>query len=176
MLTIASVLLGQLFVSGFFFDASDSTPITDVGTDFLNRAVIVAIAAAFLVIPLKIILSLFLSGRELSEDATRKELDDADERLPKMRRIGYVLIGLWVAGSGYGITMFVMNFSQAAMVKWLTTFFGSFFMDVIILFSLKVAVTVVIGLLLMKIAKYRIILVIASGIAGKLISCLMRFF
>lgn len=173
MLILISALVGQLFVAGYFFDASDTTPIYADTSTFVTKAIVVSISSTLLMIPLKVIISQFLAGHEITEKATRKELDDADKRTPKLRTIGYICVSAWFIGCGYAIIMFAINFTTIALQKWLICFFGSFGYDVILMFNIKVLTKVAVAVILMMLVRSPLMLTLAGAISGKLVDWMM---
>ena len=176
VLIIFSSLLGQLFTTGYFFDAQDTQPIGESLDGYMQKAAIVGIAASLLVIPLKIIISIFLAGKELNEKAKRKELDEADKKERNKRGFGYILIFFWIIGSGYAISMFALSFTSIALQKWLLTFFSSFFFDTIIIFNIKMFLKVIVALILMSLAKFPIMLTLAGSIVSYIVDTMMAWF
>ena len=176
VLIIISTLFGQLFSAGYFFDAEDTTPISESLNGYMQKAVIVGIAASLLVIPLKVIISAFLAGKELTEKSKRKELDEADKKLQKKRLLGYIFIFFWLVGSGYAIAMFALSFTSIALQKWLLTFFSSFVFDVIFMFNIKLLLKVIIALILMSMARNPIMLTAAGSIASYIVDTMMAWF
>ena len=176
LLIIAAVFIGELFTTGYFFDAQDKTSISESGSAFVGQAAIFSIASALLMVPLKIIISLFLAGKPLDRKATRAQLDASDRSRILSRKIGYILIALWLAGCGWGVAMFVVSFTEPALDKWLITYFATFFHEVVIVFQLKVLFKVLIALLLMKLMRSPIMLTVAGAIAEKIVDFIMKWF
>lgn len=172
-LVIAAALIGQLFTSGYFFNSKDTQPISEDLAQYCQKAMIVGLAASLLVIPLKIIISVFLSGIELKEKAKKKEIEEAERKQPTFRLIGYVLIGFWLVGSGYAISMFAVNFNLIALGKWQLAFFTSFLIDVIIIFNLKMFFKVILALILMSLARFEIMLTVAGLIVSHVVDAVM---
>ena len=172
---IISTLFGQLFSTGYFFDAEDTHPISESTNGYVEKAVIIGIAASLLVIPLKIIISIFLTGKELNEKVKRKELDQADKKEGFKKTLGFSLIFFWLIGSGYAIAMFALSFTSIALEKWLLTFFSSFLIDVIIIFNAKMFFKVLIALILMSMAKTQLMLTVAGSIASFIVDKVMEW-
>lgn len=115
-----------------------------------------------------------MSGTEIDEKAKLKDLEESEAKLAKKRMIGYILIVIWLIGSGYAIAMFAISFSSVALQKWLLAFFASFGYDVIIVFNMKMFLKVFIGLLLMSVARFPIMMTIAGSIASKIVDTVMH--
>ena len=173
---IISVLFGLLFCTGCFFDAQDETPISVNLNRYIQKAVVVGIVASFLMIPLKIIISNFLAGKEITEKAKRKELDEADKKLGIKRIVGYFLIFFWLIGSGYAIVMFALNFTSIALGKWLLTFLSSFLFDVIIMFNIKMFFKVLVALILMSMVRSTLMLTLVGSISSYIVDSMMAWF
>ena len=176
LLIFASVIVGQLFCTGYFFDGQDKTSIGDDTGGFMGRSVIVAIASCLLMIPLKIIIGMFLIGAPPDPKGKRADLDAAEESLPKKRRIGYISVGCWIVGCCYSIVMFAFSFNANARAKWIITYFGSLFADNAVVYHLKLFSKLALGLILLKIAKDPIMMQIAGSCAGKCIDCIIGCF
>lgn len=168
MLILLSALIGQLFVSGYFFNAQDTSPLGQ-DSSFVSKAIIVSIAAVFLMIPLKVIICIFLTGAEFNENDPREVFEEDERKVATKRLLGYIGISAWMIGCGYAIIMFAMNFSTIALGKWLITFFCSFGYDAVLMFNIKVFFKVLFGLLLMYMVRNPIMLSLAGIIAGKIV-------
>lgn len=171
-----AVILGELFVSGYFYDPKEEVTIDEDLSAFIAIAVVYSIATALLMIPLNVTMGVFLKGKEIEETNTREDIEKREAKLPLFRKIGYLLIGAWIVFSGYAISMFVINFNDNAMNKWLSTFFMTFFTDVIVIANLKLLITLLIGVLLMRIVKWKMMLAIAAGCAGKIVEIILKYF
>ena len=79
MLILLSALIGQLFVSGYFFNAQDTSPLGQ-DSSFVSKAIIVSIAAVFLMIPLKVIICIFLTGAEFNENDPREVFEEDEKK------------------------------------------------------------------------------------------------
>ena len=176
VLIIVSTIFGQLFSTGYFFDAQDTAPISESIDGYVQKAAIVGIAASLLVIPLKVIISNFLAGKEITEKAKRKELDEADTKLGNKKTVGFFLIFFWLVGSGYAIAMFALSFTSIALGKWLLTFFSSFLFDVIIMFNIKMLAKVLVALILMSMVRSPIMLTLAGSISSYIVDTMMAWF
>ena len=168
-------MLGQLFVSGIFFNAAGEVDLSTDTTAFFNKAGLIGVASALLMTPLKIFISFFLSGKALTEKITEKEIEAAEKMLPYYRLIGFVFVCLWLGVCFWGISMFVMSFCTSSMKIWMISFLGSFLIDQIIIFNLKVLVTVLLGILLLQLGKYKCMLAVASSCAGVIVDFMLRF-
>jgi len=173
-LVFTSVILGQLFVTGFFFNPEEKTSISDNASQFVNTALVYSLAATLLMIPLKIIISLFMTGKPLTEDMTREQIEAAERTRPLFKTIGLVLGFAWIIFCLYSIMMYIISFTQIALDNWMTTYGISMFTELFIVAQLKVLLKVVIGLLLMQIAQTKSMLSTAGIIAGYAIDFIMR--
>ena len=176
LLILAAVLLGELFVTGYFFDAQDKTEISANTSEFLGKATIYSIASSLLMIPLKIIICIFLVAKPISPTATREQIEGQERNRNLSRKIGYISIALWLGVCGWGIIMFALSFNEIALDKWLLTYFGTFFSEVVVIFQLKLLFKVLFGFLLMKLLRSRFMLTIAGFIAGKIVDFIMKLF
>ena len=174
ILILASIILGQLFVTGYFFNAEDNLSIMQEGQQFVNKSAIIAIWCSLMMIPLKMIISLFLGGKTLTNHVTPEELKKFDDWRACNLTTGVLLVCVWAGVCLWGITMFVVNFTTNALQKWLVTYFGGIFINLIVIFNLKFAVTVVIGVFLLKCARSKVMLSIAGSFAGKVVDFFMR--
>ena len=84
--------------------------------------------------------------------------------------IGFAGVCLW------GIMMFIMSFTTEAMEKWLVTFIMGIFISQVVIFNLKLVTTIIIGVILLKFARSKVMLSIASGCAGYIVDLFMRIF
>ena len=80
VLLLAAVLLGELFVAGYFFNAQDSTEISANTSEFIGKATLFSLASSLLMIPLKIITSIFLVAKPLVPTTTLHEIETAERR------------------------------------------------------------------------------------------------
>ena len=176
LLIFASVIVGQLFCTGYFFDGQDQTTIADNTGAFLGRSVIVAIASALLMIPLKLIIGIFLIGSPPDPKGKRADLDAAEDSLNTRRKIGYIAVGCWIVGCCYSIVMFAFSFNANARGKWLITYFGSLFADNAVVYHLKLFTKLGVGLILLQVAKTPLMMRLAEHCAGKIIDCIIKCF
>ena len=175
-LIMASVYLGQLFVTGYFFDAQDNVSISQAGTQFLGTSAITALLCSLMMIPLKFIICLFLGGKDLNNRVSKEELEKYERNESCFLTSGAILLICWAGVCLWGITMFIMSFTTDAMLKWIVTFLLGIFCSQVLIFNLKLVTTILIALLLLKFARSRIMLSLASGCAGYIVDLFMRFF
>ena len=174
VLMLAAVLLGELFVAGYFFNAQDKTEISENTREFVGQATLYSIASSLLMIPLKIITSVFLVAKPLAITDTLEQIEGKEKNRDLFRKIGYVLIAAWLGVCGWGIVMFALNFNDIALNKWLLTYFGTFLSEIIIIFQLKLLFKIVFSFLLMKLIRSRFMLTIAGAIAGKIVDFFVK--
>eukprot|EP01022_Parablepharisma_sp_SALTPOND_P023300 TRINITY_DN489_c0_g1_i1.p1 TRINITY_DN489_c0_g1~~TRINITY_DN489_c0_g1_i1.p1 ORF type:complete len:914 (+),score=94.37 TRINITY_DN489_c0_g1_i1:329-3070(+) len=174
LIIIACALIGQLFVTGYFYDADTDESITKSSEKFLGNAIIYSIAAALLMIPLKVIISVFLVGTQLTEAMTREQIEASEKKVPSFQKLGFVLGFVWVSVCLYGIAMYIVTFSDTALENWMTTFFLTLFTEVVIMSQLKILVKILIGFLLMKVARSKFMLTTAGVLAGKIIGYMSK--
>jgi hypothetical protein len=172
---MVSVFLGSLFVAGYFCKPDEKLDLSSNGSELLGQTTLYSIASALLMIPLKIIISTFLVAKPLLPAATRSEIEGIEGKRGNMRKIGYILILVWLGACSWGITMFAVNFNEMALNKWLVTYFGALFWEVFIVFQLKVILKVLISFLLLKLLRLQCMLLIAGSIAGKVVDLLMQY-
>jgi len=172
-LTLACILLGELFVSGYFYNPKDTAEISENTEAFFNTAIVYSIAAALLMIPLKIIIGIFMTGKVLTDDMTREQVETAERSGPTFKLIGLVLGFAWLGFCLYSIMMYIINFTQIALINWMTTYGISVFTELFIIGQLRVAFKVVIGLVLMKIAKSKFMMTAAGIIADQIVNNLI---
>lgn len=148
---LVSALIGQLFVTGFFWDSNDITWFFDTETynGYVNDAIFVAIISVLLMIPLKIIFALFMTADDLSEKSKREDFEEADRWLFIRRILGHICVMGWLGGCLYVIFENALTFTKEALCKWLVCFFGSFLFDFIIMFNIKLFFKIIFGLILM---------------------------
>eukprot|EP01022_Parablepharisma_sp_SALTPOND_P022586 TRINITY_DN45_c0_g2_i5.p1 TRINITY_DN45_c0_g2~~TRINITY_DN45_c0_g2_i5.p1 ORF type:complete len:1513 (-),score=185.04 TRINITY_DN45_c0_g2_i5:92-4630(-) len=171
-----AVLVGELFLSGYFYDTESDINLSDNSSQFLTSAVVYSVAAALLMIPLKLIISLFLAGCTLSEDMTREQIEAAENRVPILRRIGLVLTYAWIIFCMYGILIYVLYFGESSINSWMFTFSFSVFIDTVVISQLEVVITIVIGVLLMYLAETELMMTAAGVLAAKVIDWLNKLF
>ena len=169
-MVLICVLVGELFLTGFFFNTGD-TSTSSTMDNTVGRFVINCLAATTLMIPLKIIIAVFLDGNSYSEDMTRKEIELAERRLPYYRAVGFILAGMWIAGCLYGILMYIVTFTEIALGDWASVYFASFLMELILFSQIKVVLKVFAGFLLIKLTKSPLLL----GTLGQFISLMIDF-
>jgi len=174
LMIIICALVGELFVTGYFHDTNVDKSISDDYQYFLSNAVIFTIAATLLMIPLKIIISIFLIGSMPTENMTREDIEASEKKAPMKQKIGLILSFGWVVGCLYGIAMYIVVFPDHALTNWMTTFGISTFTELIIIANLKILLKVGIGMLLMRIARTKAMMTTAGVIAGKIIDFMGR--
>ena len=135
---------------------------------------ITATLCSLMMIPLKLIISFFLGGKTLNEHVRKEDLENYERTEVNYQAFGFILLCVWVGACFYGITMFVISFTTDALLKWIATTFGGFFINIVVIFNLKLLFTVVIGMILMKLARCRLMLVVASGMAGQIVDFMIR--
>ena len=175
-LILASLILGQLFVTGYFFNAEDNLSITEQGQQFVNYSALIAICCSLMMLPLKVIISLFLGGKTLTNHVKKEELEIFDKKQNCLLTAGTILICCWACACLYGISMFVISFTSYALEKWLITYFGGIFINVIVMFNLKFLATIIIATFLLKIARCKLMLAIAGSCAGTIVDFFVRLF
>jgi len=175
-LVFCCVLIGELFVTGFFYNPEETATISDNASRFVNTAIVYSLAATVLMIPLKIIISVFMTGKGLSEDMKREEIESAEKSGPLFKLIGLVMGFAWLGFSLYSIMMYIITFTDVALDNWLTTYGISVFTELVIITQLKVLLKVLIGLILMKIAKSKAMMSTAGVIASEIVDRLMKIF
>jgi len=168
------VLIGELFVTGFFYDPEETKPISENRSGFISSAIIFSIAANVLMIPLKIIISVFMTGKPATPEMTREEIENAEKSRPMFKTIGMILGFGWLFGCLYAIMMYIVSFTQISVDNWMTTFGISAFTELFIVTQLKVMLKVVIGILLMKLMRTKVMMSVAGVFAGKIIDWVLR--
>ena len=167
-------MIGQLFTSGYFFDAKDTQPIGADLAVYCDKAAIVGMASSLLVVPLKLIISIFLTGKDLKETVTKRELEETEKKLPTYRMIGYFLIFFWLIGTGYAISMFAVNFNTIALEKWLIAFAASFCYEIIILYNVKMILKILFAVMLKGSMKFTIMLTIAGSVVSFIVDTVVK--
>jgi len=175
LLIFLCVLIGEFFVTGYFHDPNDDGSTTSNAASFIQVSIIYSIAANVLMIPLKIFISVFMTGTALNPEMTREQIESAERKAPVLRTIGEILGILWVIGCIYGITMFILSFSDYALNSWLACFGISVFTEIIVMTQLKVLFKVIIGMILMMFARSKAMLSAAGAVAGKVVDCIMSY-
>eukprot|EP01022_Parablepharisma_sp_SALTPOND_P022581 TRINITY_DN45_c0_g1_i1.p1 TRINITY_DN45_c0_g1~~TRINITY_DN45_c0_g1_i1.p1 ORF type:complete len:2028 (-),score=149.77 TRINITY_DN45_c0_g1_i1:98-5482(-) len=175
-LSFMCVLVGQLFVTGYFYNSDSNNEASLRSENFLSTSIIYSIAATLLMIPLKLIISIFLTGGTLVKDMKREEIVAVERNTQIYRKIGYVLSYGWMLGCLYAIMMYIINFSDISLNSWMLTFGASAFIEMILIAQLKILLKVLVGLLLMRLSRSRYMLTAAGLIASKLISWLTKLF
>ena len=175
-LIYASLILGQLFTTGYFFDAKDTSSISDEGQQFLGTAAIIATCCSLMMIPLKVVISIFLGGKQLNNHVTKEELDKFDRTQKYYQTIGVCLLCCLAGVCLWGIMMFIMTFTTQALLKWIVTFLAGLFINTIVIFNLKLIFSIFIAVFLLKMARCKLMMTIASSCAGKIVDFLLRLF
>jgi len=173
-LVFVIVLVGELFVTGYFHDADATKGIAEDPNLFITNSLIFSLAATVLMIPVKIIISVFMSGKGLTDEMTREEIERAEKTKPMFQMIGIILgIGLVIAFT-YGIMMYMIAFNDIALTNWMGAFGISAFYEIFIVAQLKALFKVSIGILLMKLAKTKVMMTAAGVFAGKMVDWIMK--
>ena len=175
-LILASVFLGQLFATGFFFNAQDNVSISQAGTQFFGTSAMIATWCSLMMIPLKLIISFFLSGKDLNNHISKEEYENFEQKQDSYLLAGTILLISWLGVCLWGIMMFIMSFTTEAMTKWIVTFLLGIFISQIVIFNLKLLTTILIGIVLLRFVRSRAMLSLASGCAGWTVDLLMRIF
>jgi len=154
-LVFITVLVGELFVTGYFHDADATKGIDNDPNGFITSSLIFSIAATVLMVPMKIIITLFMSGKPLNDNMTREEVERADANRGTLQKFGIGLgIGL-ITVFTYGIMMYVVTFSEIALSNWLITFGISAFTEIFVMAPVKVLFKLTLGVLLMKVSRVK---------------------
>ena len=175
VIILAAVLLGELFVAGYFWNAQDRIEISDNTSEFISKAMLFSVVSSLLMVPLKMITSIFLVAKPLVPSATLQDIEANERRRRPFRIIGYILIGAWIGACSWGIVMFILNFNEIALNKWMLTYLGTFLSEVIIIFQVKLLLKILFGFLLMKIMRTHFMRTFAGVIVGKIIDFLMMY-
>ena len=174
-LVLVAAIFGQFFVTGYFFNPTTSQQ-TQTAQEAAVTSIAFAIAAALLMIPLKIIIGVFLTGQSPAEGMTREQIESGENSRSCLVKIGMVLGIFWVVGCLYGILMFSISFTDDTLKKWMGTFGLSFGIDVVGIMQLKILVTVLIGMLLLRLIRHPVAMAIAGSIAGKIVDFILAYF
>jgi len=174
-LIFVSIIVGELFTTGYFFDSAAKASLNDDPALFFGKAVIMSIAATTLMIPLKIFINLFMTGAELKEGMTRADVERAEKNAPIFKKIGNLFGIAWVAACTYGIIMYMIAFPNYVINNWMTSFGMSIFIQLFMISSIKVLVKSGIGLVLMSICKTRFMMTTAGVIAGGIVDFIMKY-
>ena len=129
-----------------------------------------------MMIPLKIIISFFLGGKQLNNHVTKEELEKFDQNQKSYQTIGVILLCGWAGVCLYGIMMFIMSFTTQALQKWLVTFLGGLFINNFVICTLKLLLSIVIAVFLLKFGRFKVMITIASSCAGKIVDFFMKYF
>jgi len=175
-LVFFAVIIGELFMTGYFFDPELKKPDNFNVAPVLRDSIVFSIAATLLMIPLKIIIGVFMTGTQPNHEMTREQIESSERNAPTLKFIGAILGFVWIIGCIYGTTMYVLTFSDYALQIWMATFGISFFSETVVSSQLKVLFKVIIGLILMKFAKSKMMLTSAGHIAEKIVDWILHFF
>ena len=170
LLAMFCALVGELFVTGYFYN-SDSTSVSQA---IIGQAMIYGIAATLLMIPLKIIAAMFLTGASLMNEMTRDEIMSIEKKEPVYRGIGICLGFAWIGGCLYGIMMFIISFTEFSLNSWMVTYVISFGLEALIVSQLKILLKVTIGFALMKLTRLRCFLTLSGACVGVLINWIIQ--
>ena len=129
-----------------------------------------------MMIPLKIIISVFLGGKQLNNHVTKEELEKFDQTQKFYQTAGVILICCFAGVCLWGIMMFIMSFTTQALQKWLVTFLGGLFINNFVIFNLKLVLSIVIAVFLLKCGRCKVMITIASGCAGRIVDFFVRIF
>ena len=163
-------------MTGYFFDAKDYISLSESGKQFLGDSAIIATLSSLMMIPLKLIITLFLGGKQLNNHVTKDELEKFDRNQKCYQTLGVVLIVGWVAACLYGIMMFIISFTTEALLKWIVTFFAGIFMNHIVIYNIKIFLSIIIAVFLLKLGRFKIMMTIASSCAGKIVDFFLKIF
>jgi len=173
-LVFCCVLIGEFFVTGFFYNPKETAEISDDASRSANTTIVYSLAATVLMIPLKIIISVFMTGKKLDENMTREEIMSGEKSGPLFKTLGLIMGFIWLGFSLYSIMMYIITFTDVALNNWITTYGISVFTELVIITQLKVFFKVLIGLILMRIAKTKVMMSTAGVIAGKIVDRIMK--
>jgi len=176
LLVFCAVIIGELFITGYFFDPELKKPDNIDASEILRNSIVFSIAANLLMIPLKIIIEVFMTGTQPNHEMTREQIESSERKAPIFKFIGAILGFAWIFGCMYGVTMYVLTFSDYALATWMATFGISFFSETVVSSQLKIMFKVLIGLILMQFARSKLVLTAAGQIAAKIVNWIMHFF
>jgi len=174
-LIFVSIIVGELFTTGYFYDSTQNVSIEDDTYAFLGRAAIMGLAAMTLMIPLKIFINVFMIGPELKEGMTRHEVYRAERYAPIFKKIGNMFGVAWIVACTYGIVMYMIAFPGYALNNWMTSFGMSVFLQLFVLSQLKVLVKSGVGLILLSICRTKFMMTTAGVIAGGIVDFILKY-
>jgi len=168
-------LVGEFFVTGYLNDSSQTgTALETETSEFISKSIIYSLAATALMIPLKIFISLFMTGAMITRIMSKEQISSSESYRPIFQTIGTIFGFAWLLGCLYGIMMYVIQFTPECIDGWALTFGMSVFFEIIWMAQLKVFVKVIIGMLLMRILRTRIMLSAAGVIASVTVDWIVR--
>ena len=129
-----------------------------------------------MMIPLKVIIGVFLGGKQLNNHVTKEELEKFDKNQKFYQTVGVILLCGFAGVCLWGIMMFIMSFTTQALQKWLVTFLGGLFINNFVIFNLKLFLSIVIAVILLKFGRCKVMVTIASSCAGKIVDFFTRYF
>jgi len=167
LLIFFCTFVGELFITGYFSSTTQETTKLEIDSSaILSRSLIYSLAAAGLMIPLKIFISAFMTGTNITKNMTRGEIMSNESLRPILKIVGTVLGFLWLTGCLYGIMMYIITYAPESIDIWMIAFAISVLIELIFMAQLKVFIKVMIGLLLMRLLRSRIMLTASGIIAG----------
>jgi len=177
VLIVVSVFLGELFVTGYFQNSQPTATEEEESPDgFLSKAVIYSIAANLLMVPVKIIIAIFMTGASITAEMTREDIESLERKAPTFRMIGQIFGFAFILFFVYGITMYVLTFTEYALDGWMASFGVSMFSEVFLVAQAKLMLKIIIGVFLMRISRSRLMLSVAGAIANKIVDWIMALF
>lgn len=170
LLIFFCTLAGELFITGYFKDADTSeAELATQASTIINRSCIISLAAAALMIPLKIFISLFMTGTTITKSMSREQIAKNENLRPAFKIIGIILGFSWLTACFYGIMMFIITFSSPQIDGWMLTFGISVFIEIILVAQIKIFVKVLIGILFLRLMKSQLMISAAGLFAGFLV-------
>lgn len=171
LLIFFCTLVGEFFVTGYF---NGSNSVNFVTSSLLGESIIYSLAATALMIPLKIFISVFMTGTIITRDMNREQIEFNEKLNSVFKIIGIILGFIWLTGCLYAIMMYIITFDSEYVDGWMLTFGISVFLEIVWMAQLKLFVKVIVGMVLMKILKSKIMLSAAGFIATFIVEWIVK--
>ena len=130
-----TAILGELFMTGLFYYSIDRTGILEILSYGLG--------AALIAIFTKIIMSIFLVRKYMTDDMNEAEMESYEASYTKCRAVGIFIGTVWIVGCVIGTGMLALNLSS--IENWIMAFGAAALLELIVFPMLKIMFIIVVG-------------------------------
>ena len=153
LLMLLLSFMGEVAVSGYLLLVRGTQESSAPTYGFWLELFVYALISIGVIMPVGLFVQYFLCGYTLKESMSRSEIEWLEQHSSLLKKIGYVLSVASIGISAYCIAILSLRLEKNVVIMWSYLVAMLIATKSIIVMSMKVAVKIILGIILMQVAK-----------------------